>query len=101
MEFQVIWKMFPVFMLALWVLASFKFSFISRGQVNAWLGITALTLQSNLFYYGYIIHANIISTVIILGMMYRSMHPTEKALQESILFRTCMYLKKRFGRSRS
>lgn len=86
MEFQVIWKMFPIIMLALWVLATFKFNFISRGQINSWIGITAITIHSNLFFYGYILYGNIISTLIIVGMMYRSLHTTEKSLQESWIY---------------
>ena len=66
--------MFPLLMGALWVLATFKFRFLHRGHVNAWLGITALASHSILEFHGYIEYANIISAMVILCMFYRSMH---------------------------
>ena len=77
MELQVIWKMFPVLMGALWVLGTFKFKFLQRGQINAWLGITAIAIHSNLVFYGYIEMANIVSALFILCMFYRSLHDGE------------------------
>lgn len=72
---------------ALWVLATFKFRFLQRGQVNAWLGITAIAIHSNLVFTGYIVLANVISTAFILCMFYRSMHTVGAPLATASFFK--------------
>lgn len=87
MELQIIWKMFPVLMGTLWIMATLRFQFIQRGQINAWLGITAIALQSNLVFYGNIELANIISAIFVLCMIMRSMSDAKVTFKESLLYK--------------
>ena len=77
MEQLLIWKMVPVLMAVLWVLSTFKFKLIKRGQINAWLGISIAAINSNLYYYGFVIYANIITIVLVSFIVWRSMHRCE------------------------
>jgi len=93
MDFQIVWTMFPIFMGVLWVLATFRFRFLQRGKVNAWLGITAMALHSNLLFYGQVEYALLSTILVMIFLTFRSFKNTDVSFQSFFSCNWCLKCK--------